>query len=371
MVAAEREMLTAAGHEVDTYELNNPDQATKAAAALVRAPWNSGAAAGVVERAVSFGADVAHVHNTWFALSPAVFRALSSAGFPTVATMHNYRSVCANALLYRDNRICQDCVGRGPWPGVLHRCYHGSVIQSGVVAVTIATQRSRRVWERDVDVVVALTDFSAAVLASSGIPSDRIVVKPNTIADPGERSKPPSKGDVVCFVGRLVEEKGVFDLTDAWERIPDIDARLVIAGDGPAAEDLRALELPRLSVPGPLTTAAVRQLMSEARCLVLPTRLFEGFPMVMLEAMASGLGVVIPNHGALPGIAGEGGLVFEPGDASDLARVIARVAEDSVADRLGAAGRQRFLANYTDDQGLSVLEAVYQRAIETRRGRSA
>lgn len=93
--------------------------------------------------------------------------------------------------------------------------------------------------------------------------------------------------------------------------------------------------------------------------------------MVMLEAMASGLGVVIPNHGALPGIAGEGGLVFEPGDASDLARVIARVAEDSVADRLGAAGRQRFLANYTDDQGLSVLEAVYQRAIETRRGRSA
>jgi hypothetical protein len=45
-----------------------------------------------------------------------------------VMTLHNYRFLCLPAMFIRDGRICEDCLGRTPWPGVLHACYRGSTV---------------------------------------------------------------------------------------------------------------------------------------------------------------------------------------------------------------------------------------------------
>src|SRR5439155_4864981 len=107
VAATEASLLRDAGHAVIEHHVSNPSGGGAAAASLAAAPWNR-ASAREMRRAVrECEPDVAHVHNTWYTLSPSVLDALSGTGVPVVMTLHNYRLVCANAQLFRDARPCR------------------------------------------------------------------------------------------------------------------------------------------------------------------------------------------------------------------------------------------------------------------------
>jgi glycosyltransferase involved in cell wall biosynthesis len=362
VVQTEGDLLRAAGHDVLLHGLDNPTAPHEAAKDLFRAPWNRSAARRVTDTAWEFGADVVHIHNTWFSLSPAVFKMVRQAGFPVVATIHNYRLSCVNALHYRDGSVCEDCVGRMPWRGVLHRCYRRSAAQSAVVAVTIGTHRIARTWQNDVDVIVALTSFAAAQLVLAGVPPERIVVKPNVVEDPGPRVIPASTSKRLLFVGRLTEEKGILDLLDAWTTTGSRNLELLIVGEGPLSSTIQLSAEPSVSMTGSIPADAVRKLMLGARALVLPSRWFEGLPMVLVEALSCGLPVVVSDHGALPEIAGEAGLTFEPGDIRDLARSLSRLEDDSLVEEKSARAHHSYRERFSPRRGLAHLEEIYEQA---------
>src|SRR5690606_29854421 len=131
--------------------------------------------------------------------------------------------------------------------------YRDSRAQSAAVAVTIATHRRRSTWGHDVDVVIALTPFARDILIQSGVPGERIVVKPNSLDDPGLRPKPPSASDLVLFVGRLAEEKGVEDLLEAWASSQPLGRRLAIVGEGPLGPEVERLAGAGVEVRGRLS----------------------------------------------------------------------------------------------------------------------
>ncbi len=358
----ERQMLETAGHRVETHVVDNPVGLRSSVASLARSPWNSQSAAQVLATAQDFRPDVVHVHNTWFALSPSVFPALTDGGFPVVATIHNYRLTCVNALLYRDGEPCLDCVGRLPWPGVFHRCYRDSVVQSAAVAVTIATHRARRTWHDDVSRIIVLTRFAANILAQSGIPENRIVVKPNAVADPGRRSRPPSTSDSILYVGRFTEDKGVLDLVQSWGMAKLRDLQLTMIGSGPLLDRIRSSGQPGVTPIGHIPSAEVRRQMLEARALVLPSRWFEGMPMVLLEAMAAGLPVVVPDQGDLLDTAGAGGVGFKALDLDSLATALGVLTDNKTVDSKGASSRSEYLSRFTPAESASVLVRIYNDA---------
>ena len=224
------------------------------AAAMLASPWNPAAARRLRAAARRARPDVAHVHNTWFALTPSVVAALDGIVVPVVVTLHNYRLLCANASLFRDGRPCQDCVGTHPWHGVQHRCYRGSAVSSTAVAATIAVNRALGTWERHVRLFLALNDFARDRFVAGGLPADRVWVKPNSVGDPGPRAGPPSRSRTVLVAGRLTPEKGVGVLLEAWRRLAPADLELVIAGDGPMRAELERAApggaLPRPARPG-------------------------------------------------------------------------------------------------------------------------
>jgi glycosyltransferase involved in cell wall biosynthesis len=359
-------VLEEAGHRVALHEARNPQGTGAALTALARSPWNRPAAAAVLESARHHRSDVVHVHNTWFSLSPLVFAALKEAGFPVVFTIHNYRLACVNALLYRNGKPCEDCVGRLPWRGIAHRCYRGSAAQSGMAGLTIAMHRMRHTWNENVDVFIALTEFSAGILKRSGVPGDRLVVKPNFVEDPGPRLQPPSAADTILYVGRLTEEKGVLDLLDAWRGVSLPQLSLAVIGDGPVMNRATAAASPNVTVLGRLSPSKVRTQMLGARALVLPSRWYEGMPMVALEAMAAGLPVVVPDHGPLREITGRGGVVFTGCDVGALSGALERMADNATVDDLGAASRSEYRARFAASEGANDLIEIYKRALETR-----
>jgi glycosyltransferase involved in cell wall biosynthesis len=133
---------------------------------------------------------------------------------PVVQTLHNYRLLCPNALFFREGRVCEDCLGKAfPWPGVAHACYRESRPASGTVAAMLFAHRTLGTWKGAVDLYVALTEFARRKFVEGGLPSEKIVVKPNFVdPDPGMGQ---GRGDYVLYVGRLSKEKGLDTLLTA------------------------------------------------------------------------------------------------------------------------------------------------------------
>jgi len=336
------------------------------------APWNPLAAKRVMEAARAANPDVVHIHNTWIALSPAAFRSVHAAGYPTLFTHHNYRSMCVAANLLRDGRPCQDCVGTHPWRGLLYRCHGGSVFGSAVAASTVALARARNVWDRDVDLHLALTDFARDRFLADGLAPEQITVKPNFSPDPGSRPHLPAASDTIVCVGRLATEKGVDLLLDAWD--PTLGLRLEIVGTGPLEQSLRARTPPQVTFLGHLSPPPVTQRMLEARALVLPVRGYESFPMVLLEAFAAGLPVICSDVvAATPTTVGYVGSewTFPAGDAASLRSLLHRVAEDAAwVDLGGQRARARYLEAFTPAKNLAQLESAYGNAIARHKAHS-
>ena len=367
VVAAEAELLQSAGHQVEQVVADNPVSPLAAAVAMLKSPRNP-ASRQAVERAVArFRPDVAHVHNTWFALSPSVIDGLRASGVPTVMTVHNYRLMCVNGMLLRDGKPCEDCVGNSPWSGIHHRCYRDSVIASTAAAATIAYNRRRDTWGSGVDLFLAPTEFVRDRLIDGGLPANRIHVKPHFVEDPGPRPAPPSQSQTVLHVGRLSADKGTDALLDAWAALGDTGMELTCVGDGPLRDELSRRQVPRVNFVGSVSRAEVQAWMLRARVLVAPSAWYETFGLMIAEAMAAGLPVIVPRAGALAEVAARGAAVAFPNDAAgdQLSRSLLRVRDNGIVDTAGASGRARFSTHFSTAVGLTRLMDAYRSVIRS------
>jgi glycosyltransferase involved in cell wall biosynthesis len=367
---AERDLLRRMDHQVETFVVDNdsiPDDPSPAQRVRlgIETVWSARAARRLARHLAGRPVDIVHLHNTFPLLSPAIYGAARRAGAAVVQTVHNYRPICPAATLFRDGRPCEDCVGRlVPWPSVVHGCYRGSRLQTVPVAAMLTSSRLLRTW-RDVDAIVALTDFAAAKLIEGGLPADRMHVKPNFISpDPGPRQGP---GDGFLFVGRLSPEKGIQTIIDAAPLLaPEIVIRL--AGDGPLATDLQAAadRQPALQPLGRLDRKDVDLELGRCRALVFPSLWYEGMPMTLLEAFAAGVPVVAARRGAAATLVRDGltGLTYEPGDPAALAAALSWAqAHPQEMDAFGRAARQAYLTHYTAEASYGRLSQIYESAM--------
>jgi glycosyltransferase involved in cell wall biosynthesis len=372
----EAAMLARHGHEVETLEFDNaviPERRSAAGAArlALNTIWSRPSAEQVGRTLRRFRPDVAHVHNFFPLVSPAAHAECAAAGVPVVQTLHNFRLICPNALLFRDGGPCHDCVGRAvPWPGVLHACYRDSRPQSAVVAAMLTAHRLRGTWRRDVALFIALTEFSRRLFIRGGFDPERVVVKPNVVTpDPGVRRE---AGDGFFFAGRLTESKGVPVLLDAWRLIGPA-ATLTVAGDGPLAGTVRAAAAAAGSIRyvGQLPRAGVTAELHRARALVFPSTWYETFGLSIVEAFAAGVPVIASRRGVMADIVTDGrtGLLFRAGDPADLAAKVAWATEhpDEMA-RMGQAAREVYVQRYSEEPNYRALAAIYARVCRVPAG---
>lgn len=369
---AEAALLRSRGHEVAEFvesnaRLNGMDPLRAAA----RAVWSREARAKLRRLLQETRPDVAHFHNTFLMISPAAFSVCKEMGVPVVQTLHNYRLICPGALLMRDGRVCEDCIGKAvPWPGVLHGCWRGSRAQTAVVAGMLTVHRLLRTWTERVDVYIALTEFARRKFIEGGLPEEKILVKPNFVdPDPG-----PGEHDdeYVLFVGRLSPEKGIQRLLEAWRLLNGIPMKIL--GDGPLLHQVEDWSSRRglrtVEVMGRRSREEVLHLMKRARILVFPSEWYEGFPMTIVEAFACSLPVVAPRLGAMAELIEDGrtGLLFEPGNAKDLAKKVEWAwTHPEQMEKMGREARREYEQKYTAERNYQMLMEVYERAIETAR----
>lgn len=312
--------------------------------------------------------DIAHFYNTFPQISPSAYAACRNNGVPVVQTVQNYRFVCPNGFLLRGGKPCEDCFGTNFFPAIRYRCYRGSVLATSAVVWGLLSNRWRGTYNHHVNRYIAPTRFAASKLVEGGLPKSCMEVKPNFIPIPPEPGM--GTGGYALFAGRLSSEKGLHTLLEAWKGVKGLP--LKIAGDGPLRSELQsfaaARELP-IEFLGSVSYAEVLELTRNAICLVVPSEWYEGFPMVVVQALACGTPVIASRLGSLEEIIQEGetGLQFTAGDATDLARTVKQLLGDPAhLSVMRKNTRAEFLANYTPERNFQLLIDIYRQTIEGR-----
>jgi len=368
--AAEEAMLRNQGHQVETYKDHN-DRIKEIhwAQLALETIWSPNSFKRIQQQLRQVPCDVVHVQNFFPLISPSVYAAARAEQVPVVQTLRNYRLLCPNALFFREGRVCEDCLGKSlPYPGVQHGCYRESVAASAGVAAMLTVHNAMKTWENQVDLYITLTQFARRKFIEGGFPANKIVVKPNFVApDPGVGS---GTGGFALYVGRLSVEKGLDTLLEAWDLL-DRPIPLKIVGDGPLSEMVQQAtqKSPHITWLGRQPMTKVHQLMGEAQFLVFPSKWYETFGRVAVEAFAKGTPVVASKIGAIAEIVDSGrtGLHFKPGDAEDLAsKVLWFLANPSALAKMRQVVRAEYEAKYTAEKNYQQLIDIYQKAQQLR-----
>lgn len=360
VVDDETRLLQRNGHTVTSWT-PEPETGTtlKTVATAGRAVWGFSSAERVRRLIRSHRPDVVHVHNLFPTLSPAVLRTAAEY-VPVVATLHNYRLMCLPSTFIRDGRTCEDCLGRVPWPGVVHRCYRGSMAGSVVLGTSVTLHRIAGSYDR-VALFLAVSTFLRRKHLEAGLSPERLLVKPNFSWPMPRRDGP---GEVFLYLGRLSPEKGVETILRAWR--PGLGT-LIVAGSGPEDGRLKAMAPSGVVFLGAVDGSAVPGLLQRARALLLPSNWYEGQPRVVLEAYAAGVPVLASDVGGLPEIVEDSrsGFLLPRTDPEAWTAAIQKLLSDQEAVRLGQRGWQLWRERFSPERGLEGLEQAYQRAIAT------
>jgi len=313
--------------------------------------------------------DIAHLHNICHQISPSILPVLKRHGIPIVQTLHDLKRVCPNYQMLSSKGICEKCNGRRYYNVILQRCVKGTLSFSALNSLEAYLHDAMRIYDL-VDLYISPSEFYKQKLISFGVDGRRIRVLPNFIfldQTPSTLSK-----RYILYCGQLVRQKGLLTLVKAVEK--DSVARLVIAGSGPQEETIRRYirqkRVRNVELLGFVAGERRTALMREASFFVLPSEWYENCPIIVLEAFALGKPVVAAAIGGIPELVKHrfNGLLFEPGNASDLRDKIRYLfSRPHEIAAMGNNARKTAQEVYSPEVHYQKLMKIYDEAIAVRR----
>ncbi|HEX4934162.1 MAG TPA: glycosyltransferase family 4 protein [Gemmatimonadaceae bacterium] len=306
--------------------------------------------------------DVVNFHNVSLLGGPGVLGYGGDA--VTLYMAHEHWLVCPMHVLWRHNR--ELCTGR--------EC----------VRCAISYRRPPQLWratgylERElahVDAIIAMSEFSRRKHREFGLARDMEVL-PYFLPDPEQEEAPQAAGaspharPYFFFVGRLEVIKGLQDVIPVFRRFPDAD--LLIAGDGTYMAPLQALAegMPNVKFLGRVAPEALRQYYQHALALVVPSRCFETFGIVLIEAFRQGTPVIARRLGPFPEIVEQsgGGELFETEE--ELLAGMRRLQQDaSYRAQRSRAGYRAYAERWSERAVIPQYLEIVRRAAARRANR--
>jgi len=338
--------------------------AVRDAASLPRMIHDVGAAETLAAFLRRHPVDVAHLHNVYHHLTPSILPVLARRGVGVVMTVHDYRLACPTRHLLRRDGVCTRCVSGRFHHAAGARC---AGLAGAALAVETAVQRLARRYFRPVAFFLCPSRFARDVLRRAGAPASKLVLLPNVLDLPAAPAEGAGRRELL-YAGRISPEKApemMLDLAAAAG-----DAEVTVCGEGPGLPALRAeagrRRLHNVRFEGQLAPEDLARRCARAAAVVLTSRWVENSPMAMLEAMAMGRCVIVPDHPPLREWVRDGrtGRTFHPGDAADLARVAQEVLDDAPArTAMGQAARRLVRRRHDPARLMPRLEGLYEEAI--------
>lgn len=308
--------------------------------------------------------DIIHIHNTLPLISNSVYYAAYSKKVPIVQTIHNYRLLCPNGLFFREACICKKCT-KNLLNAVKYRCYRKSYLQSFLLVISMKIHRLLRTYDK-ASAFILLTEFNAKQFENI-LDKKKVFIKPNfgmvnTIMPVLEK-----RVNRFIYIGRLDSYKGVYTLLDAWQIFSEDfrDVELLLIGNGDELENLNKYiyknKLKKINCTGFLPHDIVLENLSKSIALIMPTQVYEGFPMTIVESFSLGTPVIGSNIGNVNDILRQnyGGFTFRYDDAGDLALKMKHIYNMSDKQELYKKILYNFQSKYSEDVNYDILNKIY------------
>lgn len=295
----EVELLRKNGHKVITYTRDNKElkiSMIKKVLLPFSTIWSFKTYRDIKKIIKKENIDIVHCHNTFPLISPSVYYAAKKMNVPVVQTIHNFRLICPNGLLYRDNKICEDCIKNKNFKSALkNNCYRKSKIQTLVVVNMLKFHRLIGTYNKINYIFLTLFNkdkFKTLV----NINGDNIFVKPNFVVQNNNYKRGKIK-DIFVFAARLDDSKGIKFLINVWNEIEDFE--LHIYGDGPYREYVENAVKGNKNIKfyGFKSQKEIFMDLIKSQGLLMTSQCYEGFPMNIAETLSLGVPVLSSNIG--------------------------------------------------------------------------
>jgi glycosyltransferase involved in cell wall biosynthesis len=261
---------------VSNLELGNPG--LKMIKHVTRPIWSREAQQKLEALLDEYKPDIAHVHMLYHHLSPSVLPVLKKRGIPVVMTLHDYKLICPNYLLYTENEVCKRCKGHKYYNAIVHKCLKDSYAVSAYTAGEMTLHKMMQVYEKNVDIMIAPSQFVRDTFVEFGQDAKKIIVIPHFI-DPVFLEKASSieplndEKPYLLYFGRLAKEKGVEKVLEMMY-IHKPKLGLKIAGTGPLENSLKAFAANRglgkqVEFLGHLSAEQIIAAIKGAACVVM------------------------------------------------------------------------------------------------------
>jgi glycosyltransferase involved in cell wall biosynthesis len=331
-----------------------------------------------------FKPDLVHLHHAT-CLTTEIVDAAQERGVPVVVSLHDYWLGCPRGQRIRADlsycptlevERCTRCY-RETWPHWFppapDRTFDHRVFGDYHARIRETLDRA--------DALVAPSPFTRRVFARDGFDAGRIeVVEYGMDVDlyraVRAAARPPSSRFRIGYLGTVLPSKGVHILIEAFKRVGHSDRSLEIHGpilpfhqDTTYGERLRRQTAgweSQITFHGAYAPADAPRILARLDCLVVPSIWYETYCMVVREGFLAGVPVVASNFGAMAeAIEDERtGLLFNAGDAVDLARKLDRLArEPELRQRLAQSEKH---VSTTAENGARTV-AIYERLLDARR----
>lgn len=287
-------------------------------------------------------------HNILPVGSLGLYDEAAELGIPVVQYIHNFRPFSPSGTLWVRGWTDQSALDGHMSSEVLNGAWEGSYAKTGLLAYYL--RRFQKQGRLDsVTRWIAVSDFMRSKFIDAGIPAKRIFTLRHCW-QPTAPVRPSLEGDYYLFLGRLVNEKGLKTLLEAWtlmeEELGTRCPRLIIGGTGPeeARVHRHALTSRRVTFAGFVAGHEKAELLSHCRGLIVPSIWWEPLGLTVYEAYDHQRPVLAAMTGGLIETVqhGKTGYHHEPGDTLRLKESILRLEADGPEKRaaMGIAGRQ-------------------------------
>lgn len=317
-----------------------------------------------------FQPDVAHVRNIYHHLSPSILWELKARRVPIVYHLNDFKVLCPSYNLVLRGEACEACKGGEFWHALQEKCYPGWGARTTLVAEAYI-HKWLGTYRKCVDRFLAPSKFVRDKFVEHGWDASRFEVLPHfqPVKAPVARK---AEDAPLLYFGRLSPEKGVADLLQAMQRLPNL--HLIVAGDGPERRSLeqlaKGLRLANVKFAGQMEKAELDRAIAGSRFTILPSHAYETLGKTILESYAEGRAVVATDLGSRRELvrAGKTGLLYKAGDVDELVAAIQLLSsQPDLADEMGRAGQEQLRNSHTSEAHYDALISLYERLV---RGRS-
>lgn len=324
----------------------------------------------IMEKALDeFKPDLVHLNNFQRQLSASIIEPIKKRKIPIVFTAHDLQAICpAIVMLDNSKNICEKCKKGKYINCTKEKCIKNSKLKSLLGTIEGKYYRNNKIYTDKIDKIITPSEFYKSKLIEDGIPKEKISAIHNFIDIENYDVNVEDEG-YALFYGRLIKEKGVFNLLKAFSKIKN--RKLFIAGDGPDKEKIEKYikdkNIKNVVMLGFLPTEQIKEYVRKARFIVVPSVWYENCPYSILETLAMGKTIIGSDLGGIPELVknDKTGLIYHYKDEEALKDKMNELFENKdLAKKLGNVAKDYARNEFSKENYYKKIIKIYEGAME-------